>query len=241
MRSAIAGFVDAPKVIERPGLMCGYYGFFSGVEQRTIEFHAADRCWAASIPTNDGQTLVYVGWPVAQFHEFRSDIEGNLLRSLDTHAPALAARVRAGKREERLIGTADLPNFFRKSHGPGWALVGDAGYHKDPCTAQGISDSFRSAELLATMMDEALSGRRPLLDALADYERQRNEAAMPVFEWTYRTAEMRPVSPRTAMLLSALKSSQELTDRFLGLNAGTVLATDFFSPENLARVVGASG
>ena len=56
--------------------------------------------------------------------------------------------VRNGKRSERFYGTADLPFFFRKPYGPGWALVGDAGYHKDPITAQGISDAFRDAELV---------------------------------------------------------------------------------------------
>ena len=99
-------------------------------------------------PTNDGQTMVIVYWPVAAFHEVRADIEGHFLAALDL-APSLAERVRAGTRGERFRGTADLPNFYRRPHGPGWALVGDAGYHKDPITAQGITDAFRDAELLA--------------------------------------------------------------------------------------------
>ena len=51
-----------------------------------------------------------------------------------------------------------MPNYFRKPYGPGWALVGDAGYNKDFITAQGIIDAFRDAELCATALDESLSG-----------------------------------------------------------------------------------
>ena len=115
--------------------------------------------------------LVIVYWPVAAFHEVRADIERHFLAALDL-APDLAERVRAGRRAERFRGTADLPNFFRRPYGPGWALVGDAGYHKDPITAQGITDAFRDAELLAEAIDDGFAGRRPLAEALADYERR---------------------------------------------------------------------
>ena len=80
------------------------------------------------------------------------------MRTLEL-APELAERVRGGQREERFIGTADLPNFFRVPYGPGWALVGDAGYHQDPNTGLGISNAFRDAELLADAIDAGFSGR----------------------------------------------------------------------------------
>ena len=48
--------------------------------------------------------------------------------------------------------------YFRKPYGPGWALVGDAGYNKDFITAQGIQDAFRDAELVR---HRAATGRSP--------------------------------------------------------------------------------
>ena len=96
-------------------------------------------------------------------------VEANYRATLEL-APALAARVRAGRREERFVGTANTRNFLRKPFGPGWALVGDAGYHKDPVTAQGISDAFRDAERLARAVDEGLAGRRSWPEALLDYD-----------------------------------------------------------------------
>ena len=110
----------------------------------------------AAWPTNDDLTLVIAGC--------RSRVRGRTgrtsraatSRSLEI-APAFAERVRGAKREERFVGTA-VPQYFRKPFGPGWALVGDAGYNKDFITAQGIHDAFRDAELCATALDEAFAG-----------------------------------------------------------------------------------
>ena len=100
----------------------------------------------AAAPTHDGLTLTVGGWPYAEFEANKKDVEGNFLKMFDL-APEFADRVRGAKREAPFAG-APVPNFFRKPYGPGWALVGDAGYNKDPITAQGISDAFRDAETL---------------------------------------------------------------------------------------------
>jgi 2-polyprenyl-6-methoxyphenol hydroxylase-like FAD-dependent oxidoreductase len=86
------------------------------------------------------------------------------------------------------MGTVDVPNFFRKPWGPGWALVGDAGYMKDPTTGLGIADAFRDAGLLAAALDDVFTGRRPPEDALGSYQQQRDEAATPMYELTLQMA-----------------------------------------------------
>ncbi|HEU5327113.1 MAG TPA: hypothetical protein VFU78_03415, partial [Thermomicrobiales bacterium] len=165
-----------------------------------------------NFPTNDGLTCVAVQAPVAGFASFRANVAENFFQVLD-QVPELAARVRAGKREERWYGTADLPNFFRRPYGPGWALVGDAGYHKDPILAQGISDAFRDAELLAEALDQGFTGRAPLDTALAAYEQRRNAAAFPAYEANLAAASFTPFPPevfaqraaqRAASLVGAL-------------------------------------
>lgn len=145
----------------------------------------------------------------------------------------MAERVCSGRRVEQFYGSAGLPFFFRKPYGPGWALVGDAGYHKDPITAQGITDAFRDAELLSEAIDAGLSGRQLLDAALACYEQQRDEAAMPIYEFTYQLAALRPPAPEMQQLFAALRHNQEQTDRFFGIVAGTVPIPEFFAPENL--------
>jgi flavin-dependent dehydrogenase len=82
------------------------------------------------------------------------------------------------------VGTADVPNFFCQPYGPGQALVGAAGYHQDPVTAQGMTDAFRDAELLAEVIDAGFSGRQPLTEALADYQRRRDAVVLPMYEYT---------------------------------------------------------
>ena len=99
------------------------------------------------------------GWPIEEFREHRSDVERASSRHVAL-APEFEARVRAAKRESKFVGTAQLPGYFRKPFGHGWALVGDAGYHKNPITAMGINDAFRDAELLADAVDDAFSRRR---------------------------------------------------------------------------------
>jgi 2-polyprenyl-6-methoxyphenol hydroxylase-like FAD-dependent oxidoreductase len=135
-----------------------------------------------------------------------------------------------------VVGAADLPNFFRKPYGPGWALVGDAGYHKDPVTAQGISDAFRDAELLAEAIDAGLSGREPLDDALANYEAHRNEAALPMYELTSQLARLQ-TSFEMEQLFHALQRNQDETNRFFGTIVGTVSIPQFFSASNLQRII----
>ena len=95
------------------------------------------------IPTNDGLTAVVVTWPVEEFDANRRDLLGNYLSAFEAD-PSLEDRARAGRQETRLVG-ARMHNFYRRSHGPGWALIGDAGYHKDAVTAQGITDAFHDA------------------------------------------------------------------------------------------------
>jgi 2-polyprenyl-6-methoxyphenol hydroxylase-like FAD-dependent oxidoreductase len=171
----------------------------------------------------------------------RADIEGQFLKALE-QAPGLAERIRSGKRAERFVGTVDLPNFFRQSSGPGWALVGDAGYFKDPNLALGISDAFRDAEALANAIDDGFSGRQPLEDALAEYERQRNELAMPAFELNFQFATLQPPPPEMQALFGALRDNQAETNRFIGALVGTVPIPEFFDPTNIQRIMtGAAG
>ncbi|HEX2507100.1 MAG TPA: NAD(P)/FAD-dependent oxidoreductase [Miltoncostaeaceae bacterium] len=233
MRSRVARAVGAPAYGARPGRTCAYYTYWSGLPLDGAELYPRDGRMIIAGPTNDGRTIVTVFWPRDEFHRVRADIEGSFLEAAAL-APSLAERMRAGRRAERFSGTGDLPFFFRRPHGPGWALVGDAGAHKDPITAQGISDAFRDAELLAEAVDDGLGGRRPLDEALAEYERRRNEAALPLYEFTHELAGLEPPGPEMQALFGALRDDPEGTSRFFGVVAGTVPVAQLFAPEAAA-------
>ncbi len=239
LRSVVARSVRPPVYRAKPSLTCAYYSYWSAAAVEGLEVCPRERRMVIAFPTGEGLACVFVQWPRREFREFRSDVEGNFLKTVDL-VPGLSERVRAGRREERFVGTAVLPNYFRRPYGPGWALVGDAGYHKDPLTAQGITDAFRDAALLAEAIDAGLSGKRPLREALRGYERRRNAAATPIFEYTCQRAALEPPPPPTRRLLAALRGNPEETGRFLGTIAGTVPIAEFFSPENARRIIGAA-
>jgi 2-polyprenyl-6-methoxyphenol hydroxylase-like FAD-dependent oxidoreductase len=236
MRSFVAKQVKAPTYNERPAQACYYYSYFSGMPEITTMYPREGRV-SVHFPTNDGLSVVVVGWPNAEFQRVRGDIEGNFYSSLDEISSALGEMVRAGRREERWTGTADIPNFFRKPYGPGWALVGDAGYHKDPVTGYGITDSFRDAGYLADALDAGLGGAAPMEEALADYEHRRNEFAMPMYEFILGLASMEAPTPEMQQLFFALQGNDEGIRDLFGVIDGTVPMQQFFSEENLGRIM----
>jgi flavin-dependent dehydrogenase len=236
VHSVVARQVQASEYKARPTLACWYYTYWSGVPAAGAEYYPRHGRAIGCIPTNDGLVCVPTAWTREEFARYRVDIEGNYLRTLEL-APGLADQVREGRREARFYGTADVPNFFRKPYGPGWALVGDAGYHKDPITAQGITDAFRDSELLAEAVDEGFSGRRSPEEALADYQRCRDQV-LPMYEFSCQLAMLEPPRPEMRQLFEALRGNQVEANRFLGTIAGTVSIPEFFSPENQRRIVG---
>lgn len=187
--------------------------------------------------TNDNLALIGAAFAVKDVPAVRKDIEGHYMQALAENAPELFERMQSGRREGRFVGGA-IPSYVRKPYGPGWALVGDAGYQKDPCTASGITDAFAGAELLAEAIDAGFSGREPLQEALAEYEQKRNQAELPYFELTTQLAALESPPPETLQLLSALQHNPEQRSRFFGVIAHTVPVQDFFSPENVGRILG---
>jgi flavin-dependent dehydrogenase len=202
--SAVAKQVDAPLTHSYPAISIWYFSYWSGVPGSGLAIHVRDRTAIFAFPTNDGLYGVFIAWPLSELNRVRADIERAMFEVLDG-VPALGERVRAGRREDRLAGATQLPNFVRKPHGPGWALVGDAGCHKDPFMALGVCDAFRDAELLA----DALAGDEPL----EHYERRRDEATLPDFERNFGAAHL-VAPPELLAMRQSLRGDQDATNRF---------------------------
>jgi flavin-dependent dehydrogenase len=150
-------------------------------------------------PTHDGQACIFVCTPAADAGAVRrgagSRVEafGELL---ERSAPQLAERLRVARRTSPVQGVLRQPNQLRQAFGPGWALVGDAGYYRDAVTAYGISDAFRDAELLAVALDRALGAdaEEEEAAALVRYQQHRDQALREIFEITCRLSAYPPVS-----------------------------------------------
>jgi 2-polyprenyl-6-methoxyphenol hydroxylase-like FAD-dependent oxidoreductase len=237
--SLVADAVDPPEYNEKPKLLASYYSYWSDLPMkgRFETWIRPDRGFAAW-PTNDNLTLVIAGWPYREFEANRSDVEGNFLQTLEL-APAFAERVRAARREERFVGAA-VPGYFRKPYGPGWALVGDAGYNKDYITAQGINDAFRDAELCAGALNETLSGSRPFDEAMGEYQSARDEQVLAMYELTAEFASLEPPPDDLQLVLSAVARTQDAMDGFARVVAGGTSPAAFFSDENVGRIFAAA-
>jgi 2-polyprenyl-6-methoxyphenol hydroxylase-like FAD-dependent oxidoreductase len=237
--STVARAVGAASYRTRPPLSMAFYTYWADVPVTGGELYGRPGCAVGVWPTNDGLVMTYLAWPNARFDEFRADPEGNFLRTLD--AVGLGERIRAGRRAERFRGTPDLPSHFRKPYGPGWALVGDAGLLLDPITGQGISDAFRDAELLAGAVVTGLGGGQPLVKTLAGYQRARDRAARPMYDFTARLAALTPPRPEEMALFEALSHSQPDADRFIAMLSGVLPVQTFMSPRNVVSLVGVRG
>ena len=148
--------------------------------------------------------------------------------------------MREGRREEKWYGTAGVPGYFRKPYGKGWALVGDASYNRDPITAQGISDAFIDAEMLAEALSAGLSGNGTFEELLAAHEAARNERVRPMYEFTTQLAALEPPPPEMQALFGALRGNQDATNAFLSAITGAIPLPDFMSHENLGRIMAAA-
>ena len=199
--SHVAKQVHAPVTYEKPAISVWYFSYWGGVPEPGISVHVRDRTAVFAFPTNDDLFAVFIAWPLTELARVKRDIEAAMLEVIAA-TPRLGERILAGTREERLYGATQLPNFVRQAHGPGWALVGDAGVHKDPFMALGVCDALRDAELLADCIDD-----------LPEYERRRNEATLQDFDLNFGAAHLM-APPEMLAMRQTLRDDQAATNRF---------------------------
>jgi flavin-dependent dehydrogenase len=236
-RSLVAEAVGPEHYDEKPPLLVAYYAYWSGLPTDSrFENYIRDKRGFAVAPTHDGLTMVIVGWPYAEFAENKKDIEGNYLKTIEL-APTFADQLRRAKREVRFVGAA-VPNYFRKPYGPGWVLVGDAGYNRDFITGQGIMDAFHDAELCVAALDQSFSGARPFEAAMAEYQRMRDARVKAMYEFTCQLATLEAPPPEMQQLFAAVHGKKAMDD-FARMNAGTISPADFFAPENVNAIMAA--
>ena len=187
LRSRTAGWAGARMLESSTPDSAIFYMYVGGPAWPAYEFHVAPDAFAGVFPTHDGEGCVWLSRPTAALATVRaagSDRAAALVAQLDAVSPTLAARVRSGRVTSVVRGAERLPNYVRQPVGPGWALVGDAGYHRDPITGHGITDAFRDAELLATAIDRSLRDPAAEPEAMAAYTDHRDSALRETFHLT---------------------------------------------------------
>jgi len=214
--STVAKLVGASTSYCRDDASAFVYGYFTGLDSDLYDWYFRPGVTAGVIPTNGGVAGVFAGMPPSRFGAARAEGVDAVFRAvLREAAPEIAAALHGSQPAGRLRSFPGRPGHLRRAHGPGWALVGDAGYFKDPITAHGITDALRDAELLARSLATTGDGAayeatrdllsRPLLDAttaLASYEWD-----MPELAALHR--ELKAATDEEVALLAALDATAD--------------------------------
>ncbi|MGA4843956.1 FAD-dependent oxidoreductase [Streptomyces sp. G45] len=230
MRSKVAELVDAPVLRSDPLASCVYYTFWHGISTG-FGFHESVGRWIARIPTHDDLTIVAAYLPQDEFATARRDPGAAYLAAVESTAPDLYEQMASAERADRWRGTGDQRNYFRKPHGPGWALIGDAAHHLDSITARGITNALIQADLIADALTGVDAADSLAVDtALSQYEKAMNSALHEPYTSTLELANLRPTKARLRMLHGVAKSP-ELTSRYFALASGVIRMREFMTAD----------
>ena len=173
----------------------GHYTYYAG-DWPAMEYHLGERLFAGVFPTNNGEACIWVCSPADDALRLRRShdtIDAAFDTMLRATAPKLADRISANAtRTSPIRGMIGMPNQIRRPVGPGWALVGDAGYHRDAITGHGISDAFRDADLLSSALDPVLRGDADEAIALSGFHAERDRQLREIFEITCALSKFPP-------------------------------------------------
>ena len=208
------------------------YAHWSGVHLDGYRWYYLPDLSAGAIPTMRDEACVFVSIPSNRFLEtFRGDMSSAYMKLLRAIAPELAEAMGRGRQTGGFRGFAGHPGHFRQSWGPGWALVGDAGYFKDPLTAHGITDALRDAELLASAI---VSGNE---EDLETYQHARDELSGELFDITDRIASFKWTLDEVQVLHHRL--AKEMSKDVTGLVNDVPPAAPAVREPSSARIRGA--
>ncbi|MFB7908817.1 NAD(P)/FAD-dependent oxidoreductase [Kitasatospora sp. NPDC056076] len=231
MRSRVAQLVDAPLEVSDPRASCVYYTAWTGITTG-FGFHESPGNWIVRIPTHDDITLISTYFPQDRFAEVKQDPFRHHLAAVRSTAPELYQQVAEADQVEAIIGTGDQQNYFRRGHGPGWVLVGDAGHHLDTISARGITNALLQAAFLAEELAVGTADPVRLDAALARFTRRRDEELTEPYQSTLELARL-TVTPSRLEMLRTIAASPELTGRYFTVVAGMLGIDELFDDDAL--------
>jgi menaquinone-9 beta-reductase len=212
LNSKVAAAVGAAVYEAHPPANVLTYGYFAGLGNSHYVSQFTPGYATGFFPTNDDLTCVFASRPIAE--GVIGDL-GEFQRIIEAASPEMGEQLRGARQVGRFFRSLGIPGFLRAPGGSGWALVGDAGFTKDPLSARGISDAFRDAELATQAIDNALNGRLTAVEAMANYQATRDHFAIPIQQATRRLAYFAWDEAEASALLRQLGKIVDEECRFL--------------------------
>jgi menaquinone-9 beta-reductase len=181
-------------------------------------------------PTDNGLCLVAACPSIDRRNEVRADRE-SVYEAGVRGWPELHAGVAGAMREGPIHTMANMRGFFRRSAGPGWALVGDAGHFKDPTPGQGIADALRQSEKLAAAIERALGGGPGTADQiLHEWWRWRDEDAWEMYWFAHDMGAAGPTPPLLRQAQRRIAADPELITATLRIFNHDLRPSQVFTP-----------
>ena len=201
--SSVARAVDAPVERSGTGSTSMVYGYWPDLEVDGYHWVFRGDAAAGVIPTNDGLWCVFAGATPEGMGAGGLD---GLRRVVRRAVPDLGDQLATAAPVAGVRGFKGVPGHLRVPWGPGWALVGDAGYWKDPIGAHGLTDALRDAELLARAVVAAAAGGDEA-GAMDRYHQTRNQLSIPLFDVVDTIAGLQWTDAEIPELLLRLNSA----------------------------------
>jgi flavin-dependent dehydrogenase len=208
--STIAGLVNASEYLAYDGPRATYWAYWprpSGWDpHEACNFFTGDD--ARVVFPADGDLLLIATVPsLRRARGWRSDHAAAYLRDVRSDA-RIGPRLEGAEPVGRVRGVLKCRYFFRVSAGRGWALIGDAGHHKEFVVGLGISDALRDARTLAA----AILEHEPR--ALERWWRRRDVERIEMFNWSRDLGRDRTVDALQRLTATRLATSRTLASRF---------------------------
>lgn len=240
-QSSVARAVDAPIYNRKPGKNCVYYAYYRNFRDRGEPMTYSYRGEGHSVLTftaDNGLTAVSLGSQPEDWPQFKRDAAGEFERRWRA-IPELAELGRDAERVGQVKGHGPRDTFYRKPYGPGWLLVGDAGYYKDPCTGQGIYDALRSAEL-ATAAWCAWRQGTSWVEAMGGYQRSRDEETKLMYQLAVESSKIpKHAKPNLVerMLFNMLAADPDYLVQLVGIYNGASAVNEYVGPRGGVRLL----
>jgi 2-polyprenyl-6-methoxyphenol hydroxylase-like FAD-dependent oxidoreductase len=236
----LARTLQAPVCNQLPPILCYYFSYWSGVDAEDFELYVRNerRVVIFAFKTENDLSAIFVGRPMEELPQVRRNIEGSFTRALET-VPHFAERVRAGRREERLYGASDLPNFYRKAlwsrMGPGRRRRASQGPLLDARHLRMRCATWSSWPALS-VRDERGSCR--CCKRWRDMRYGEMRLRRVIYEENLAAARFTPPPPGLLAIRAAVRNTPEEATPLMKARQGMIDRGEFFSPQNVQRLLG---
>lgn len=244
--STVAKSVQAMEYNTISPRTCVYYAYYSNFKpaasepSATIYYNLSPRLAFITCDSDCGLTVVSLTLPAARFQESRSRAENPHLE-FAREVPELEERLGGAVRETPVFAVAPRRSYYRVPYGLGWALIGDAGFYKDPLPGQGIHDALRSAELLASAYQEYRLGdatSRKWNRAMESYRKTRDDETSAMYRLTDFFANLeRPLKKSELNLFRAIAAMPSWSNRYVSMFSGVTDVNTFLRPHSQLRIL----